>query len=278
MLCVGQVYRTSIRVGDGTAPPLTANLVITRPDQTTVITGPDVTSFTPDDADHPGALNYDYLLADPGLHQFAWTTTGPGTAPPPNFVNVRRYASILSLEESKDHLNMSRTRTDDDSELTRFMMASTEVVEDKVGYCIPRVFTDRVDMGGSPLQLVVPRRPIQAVTRVASMWAGGPVWDNTETSGILAFEAGAALVYQPAMFPFWWGPWDVTATYAHAEIAERWINAAKEQLRHLWTTQRGSGPPAVLQNEETFTSTLGFSFSIPRRVLELLETDMVPAS
>lgn len=277
MLCAGQVYRAGLKVGDGTVAPLAATLTITLPDQSTVIVGPDVSAFGTEDPELPGDLYYDYLLADAGLHSFGWVTTGPGTAPPPNFVSVRRYASILSMEDAKDHLNMDRARTKDDAELSRFMMAATEVIESKIGICVPRVFTDELDFGGSPLGLVLPRRPVISVQRVASVWAGGPVWDNVASPGTLAVNADAGIVYQPSGWTFWWGPWTATCLYGRAEIAEHWAQAAREQLRHLWQTQRGSQPPAVLQNEEIFSSTQGFTFSVPRRVLELLGEDMVPA-
>jgi hypothetical protein len=281
MLCPGQIYRSSMTVGDGTVAPSSASLVVTRPDGTTTVIGPAVGSFGVEDPGFPGALHYDYLLADVGLHQFGWTTTGPGTAPPPNFVSVRRFASIVSFEEMKEHLNKNRLRTDDDAELARFMMASTELVEDRVGTCVPRVFTDRIDVSSPamlPLSLVLPRRPLLAVTSVTSVWAGGPVWADPGDGTILAADSEAGIIYQPSGFAFWQGPWDVVSRAGRAEIPERWVNAAKEQCRHLWETQRGAQPPVVLANEETFTSTTGFSFSIPRRVLELLETDMVPSS
>jgi hypothetical protein len=121
---------------------------------------------------------------------------------------------------------------------------------------------------------VLPQRPLISVTSVTSIWTGGPVW----TSASLAVDAEAGMVYQPSQLPFWWGPWDVVHTAGRQQINERWVHAAKEQVRHLWETQRGSMPPALLQGEEVFASTTGFTFSVPRRVLELLETDMVPSS
>ncbi len=36
--------------------------------------------------------------------------------------------------------------------------------------------------------------------------------------------------------------------------------------------------PSVLQGEEIFATSAGYTFSVPRRVLELLEQDMVPSS
>jgi len=281
MLCVGQVYHTSVTVQDLDAQPATVALTITKPDGTLVSPAPVPSAWVASGRDY--TASYDYTLAAPGLHQFAWVTTGPGTAPVPNFVNVRQFASIVSLEEMKDHLNKNKitVSADDDGELANMMMASTELVEDRVGICVPRAFTDRIDAGhraAQPLQLLVPHYPVIAVVSVTSQWAGGPAWTDPGDGSLLAADAEAGIIYQPSGFPFWMGPWDVVTRAGRQIISERWVLAAKEQTRHLWETQRGAMPPAVLQNEEIFTSTTGFTFSIPRRVLELLETDMAPSS
>jgi hypothetical protein len=84
-------------------------------------------------------------------------------------------------------------------------------------------------------------------------------------------------VDQISPFPFYWGPWDVALTAGRPVISERILYAGKEQVRHMWETQRGSMPPALLQGEEEFTATTGFTFTIPRRVLEALEADIMPA-
>lgn len=279
MLCPGQVYEAAITVQGIDAPPNTATLTITLPDQSTVEeTGPwewaqSGTGWT---------ATFDYTLPTAGLFQFAWVTTGPGTAPFPDFVNVRRAASIVSVAEMLLHLNKKGIKNPPDSssasdvdELSSFMMAATELVEDRVGVCVPRQFTDQVDEGR--FELVVPRMPILSVQSVASVWVGGPVWDNVANPGLLkGTEHGT--IYRPTQDFFWWPPWDVVYTCGRAEVPERWVHAAKEQVRHLWETQRGGMPPAVLQGEEVFSSTVGFTFSVPRRVLELLETDMVPSS
>jgi hypothetical protein len=235
--------------------------------------------------DPPGSGFYlvDYLLDVAGLYSFTWSSTGPGTAPVPNFVNVRQFASIVSLEEMKDHLNKSKlvVKADDDGELANMMMASTELVEDRVGICVTRQFTERVSAGhpaAQPLQLLVSHMPVLQVVSVTSQWAGGPAWTDPGDGSVLSADADAGIIYQPSGFAFWMGPWDVVLKAGRRLIPERWVLAAKEQTRHLWETQRGAMPPAVLQNEEIFTSTTGFTFSIPRRVLELLETDMAPSS
>jgi hypothetical protein len=266
MLCVGQVYRASVKVGDGTAPAGSVTLTIKLPDQSMVAGIVPVQDLT----QGQGYYYFDYTLAQAGLHKFAWTTQNPGTAPPPDFVSVRDFISIISFAEARAHLNKTSNATDD--ELSAFMMAATELVESKVGICVPRTFTERIDQGR--LQLVSVYKPILSVTSVTSIWPGGPSWPGS----LIRWDAEAGIIYQIPPFDFWWGPWDVVLTSGRQVIAERHIHAAKEQLRHLWETQRGGQPPALLEGEQEFTTSAGFTFSVPRRVLELLEEDMVPSS
>lgn len=268
MLCVGQVYHSTFTIRNQNGPPGSVALAITRPDGTLVTPAPVIPGGS--QAGPDWAVAYDYTMADVGLHRFGWSSTGPGTAPPPVFENVRDYYTIIGLGEAHDHLNLTSTVNDD--ELAAFSMAATELVEAKVGTCVRRTYTDRVEQG--IWRLVLPHRPILAVTSVTSTWPGGPSWLGSQ----LRWDAEAGIVDQLSpVQPFWWPPWDVVYQVGRQVIAERWIHAAKEQLRHLWDTQRGSAAPSVLQGEEIFTASTGFSFSVPRRVLELLEQDIVPS-
>ena len=267
MLSPGQVYRTRLTVGDGSTSASTVALTITKPDGTAVTPAPVPVNSPPSS----GSYYYDYLLSMPGLHKFAWVTQGPGTAPTPEYINVRSFISIVSMAEVKAHLN--KTTTTDDDELSAYLMAATELVEDRVGICVARSFTCEVDDG--QWALVLPYRPVISVQSVTSIWPGGPSWADPS---LFVVDGEAGIIRLAAMLPFWWGPWTMTLTAGRQQIAERWIHAVKEQIRHLWETQRGSMPPALLQGEEVFASTTGFTFSVPRRVLELLETDMVPSS
>jgi len=264
------VYETSVTVHGITSAPSTATLTVTTPDQQVqTLNGP----WTWEQDGTDWTASYDYLLTQPGAHRFAWVTQGPGTAPPPEYENVRNFISMVSTSDVHQHLNMTSTASDD--ELARYKMAATELVEAKVGTCVPRQFTDPVDArtGQTVWELVLPHRPIMSIVQVASVLPSGPVW----TPPTVAADADAGTVYQPGLFPFFWGPWDVTYTCGRAVYAERHIQACLEQIRHLWETQRGSMPPALLQGEEVFTATSGWSFTVPRRVLELVEEDMVPS-
>jgi len=268
MLCVGQVYHSVFTIKGQTTAPGNVALVITKPDGTLVSPAPVPAAGSQVAGDW--VVFYDYTLADVGIHKFAWSSTGPGTAPAPVYENVRDYRSIVGLGEIHDHLNLASDAQD--NELLAFMQAATELVEAKIGTCIPRTYTDRVEQG--TWRLVLTHRPILTVTSVTSVWPGGPAWPGSA----LRWDAEAAIVDQlTTAGPFYWPPWDVLYKVGRPVVEERWIQAAKEQCRHLWDTQRGSAPPSVLQGEEIFTASTGFTFSVPRRVLELLEADIVPA-
>jgi hypothetical protein len=270
MLCAGQAYHASITVQDLDGPPAAVVLTITKPDATLVDPPPVPSAWVAGGTSgRDYTCYYDYVLPTPGLFKFAWTTQGPNTAPTPTFENVRDYISVVGMGEIKLHLNK---RIDDDDELAGFMMAATELVENKVGICVPRRFTDRCEEGR--WRLLTEHKPVLSVISVTSVWPGGPSWATPQ----LRWDGDAGIIDQVSPFPFWWAPWDIVYTCGRPVIAERWIHAAKEQVRHLWETQRGGQPPALLQGEEEFTTTAGFTFSVPRRVLELLQEDMVPSS
>jgi Phage gp6-like head-tail connector protein len=238
----------------------TATLTVTLPDGTTVTPG--ITDAV------TGQYRLTYLPAMAGRYQWAAVTTVPNTSWGDTF-NVRAYASLLSLAEAKAHLNITGTSSDD--ELRNFLSAATELIESKVGPCVPRTFTERVSQGAC--QLALSHYPVTSVTSVTSVWPGGPSWTAEE----LFTDTDAGIVAQVTLWPFWWGPWDVAYVSGRQVIPERFLHACKELVRHLWETQRGSSAPSVLQGEEMFTTAAGFAFTFPRRVLEAIEADMTPA-
>jgi hypothetical protein len=266
MLCPGQVYRSTLTIAGQAGAPSSATLTITKPDGTLVT--PALGAGSQSGADW--VITYDYALPTAGQFKFTWTTTGPGTAPFPDYVNVRDFISLIGLAEGKLHLGITVTTYDD--EIANFLMASAELVEDRAGPCVRRDFTDRVYDPDGSAELLLPRSPVLAVTSVTSKWPGGPSWAAAD----LAPDLAAGVVAQASRGLFWLGPWDVLYTCGRVQIPERLLHAQKEQLRHLWETQRGADPPQLLGGEETFTTSAGFTFSVPRRVTELLGGDMVP--
>jgi hypothetical protein len=274
MIDTGQVYHATYTIKNQATAPATTTLTITLPDGTS--TTPINAAAGQGAASGPDWLiAYDYTTAQPGLHKTAWQTTSPGTAAA-DYFNVRSFISILSLAEAKLHLSAGpgTTWTADDDELRNFLQAVTEAVESKAGACIRRTITQRVADGGCTI--VLNTRPVISVTSVTSVWTGGPSW--TGASLVLDADAGTVTTQLGAV-PFYYGPWDVVHVTGRAVIPERIIHAAKELLRHLWETQRGQLQGAALAagGGETFTTSAGWAFSIPNRVLEMLADDMIPA-
>lgn len=266
---VGQVYEATLDIVNqaGTpANPATAVLTVTLPDGTA--TTPPVV-LPPAVAGH---LAVDYVFAQAGLHKFSWLTTGPNTAKT-DYVTCRNFISLISMQEAKDHLNI--TRTDSDEELSRFMQAATELVQAKGGHTIRQSFTQEIS-GGDTWQLVLERTPVLSVQSVTSVWPGGPSWTDPGDGSVLRVNP-SGIVSQVQPVPFWWGPWTCLYQVGRAVPLESHLQAAKEQLRHLWETQRGSMPAPLLGGEEEFTTATGWQFSVPRRVLELLEDEMLPS-
>jgi hypothetical protein len=263
----GQVYEATLDVYNASGVltnPATATLTIILPDGTT--TSPAIT-LPPAVTGH---LIYDYLTVQTGVHKFAWVTTSPGTAQT-DYVTVRAFVSLISRAEAKAHLQITTTAYDE--ELSRFMMAATELVETRAGYTIRRQFTDEIDAPDGTPGLALPRYPVLSVQSVTSVWPGGPSW---ATADLLPPDP-AGIVYRNIQGAgFWGGPWNVLYTVGRLVPLEDHLHAVKEQLRHLWETQRGSMAPALLSGEEVFTTAAGFSFSVPRRVLELLTDEMIP--
>lgn len=273
MIDVGQVYHATLTIKNQATPPSSVTLTFTLPDGSTVTPAPGTGAAS-------GAnwvISYDYTTVLPGLHKAAWLTQGPGTAVT-DYFSVRDFRSILSLAEAKSHLttgNALNAWTTDDDELRNFLQAVTEVIEAKVGPCVRRTVTQRIsDVWNG--HLVLTKAPVLTVTSITSVYTGGPTWATTD----LIVDTDAGIIGpQLGTIPFWYGPWDVVYVAGRAVIPERYIHAAKELLRHLWETQRGqleSGPLSAGAGE-TFTTSAGWAFSIPNRVLELLADDMTPA-
>lgn len=273
MIDTGQVYQATLTVRDATGTLINADTV------TLTITLPDGTTTTPAVTNPPavtGQYVYDYPTTQAGEHKFAWTTTSPGTAAT-DYINVRDYASILSLAEAKNSLSTgtaAATWTGDDNELRDFLAAVTEVIETKTGPCVRRTVTQRINDTCSGV-ITLTQYPVLSVTSVTSVWTGGPTWTG---SSLVVDEDAGTVTTQLGAVPFYYGPWDIATVVGRTIIPERIIHAAKELLGHLWETQRGQLAAPILGGGETVTTSNGMTFAVPYRVLELLQGDMTPAT
>lgn len=261
MLWTGQVFHYTFTVYDQDSAPSGAALAITKPDGTLVTPAPALTGPVLSGRDY--TWSYDYALPAAGRYEFAPSTTSPGTALLPYAVNVRAFAPLAGLDEVKAHLNMTGATYDD--ELMAFMMAATELVEDKAGHTVRREFTDRIRRDGNYLRL--PRVPVLQVTSVTSIWAGGPAYATAD----LIVDGAAGRVYPADGTWFTGGPWDVTYKAGRTAALEKHLHAFKDLVRHLWETQRGPAPSGVLGGgTEEYVTSFGLAFTYPRRVLESL--------
>jgi hypothetical protein len=270
MLDLGQTYRATATVtqpdSGGIAQLTNASTCVC------TITLPDATTTTPAVVnDSTGQYHADYVTTQAGRHSVSWVTSIPGTTSVDVF-NVRTYTPMIGIDEAIAHLG--GVGANDVDELRSFIAAATEVVESKVGPCSRRTVTQRVSEGRA--QLVLNTRPVITVTSVTSVWPGGPVWLTSQ----LMVDTHAGIVQQSFPWPFWWGPWDVLYVAGRTIIPEKYLHACKEQLRHLWETQRGSTPllaPLGAGGGEEFVSSAGWAFSVPNRVVELLSDEASPA-
>lgn len=265
-LDVGDIWPLGITVKDSAGVAANASsvtLTITLPDGTTA---PGTTPSNP----ATGQYTYDYVTVQEGLHKAHWVTAGPA-AVFTDQADVRVFRSIVSLAAARQHLNL--TSTVNDEELRRKLETATEVVESFVGPCVVRTFTERVSTSDG-YTVLLSNTPVLSVTSLTAAYSTG----TSYVTGDLVVDADAGIVSPSSLSPLVGGPWTVTYTAGRRQVPSRYVDAALEMAKHLWETQRGgSATPRVggaMADDEV--RRFGFGFSVPRRVVELLERDTVP--
>lgn len=176
---------------------------------------------------------------------------------------------IVTTAETKTHLNI--TDSSSDTELGGFISAATAVVERYVGAVVNRSVTEVFDGGRAVLPLS--HTPISSITSVTDSGTALTSSDYAfnSVSGVLTRVAGS--------FPlaFLWGVQSVSVTYvagrvaATADVAGSYPDfrlAALIIIQHMWETQRPAAQGAFTQGTDDYDPR--YSFSIPRRAIELL--------
>lgn len=248
-----------IKDADGAlAAPGDITLTITLPDGTPVTPTPSSPSL--------GRYQYDYPTVQEGRHTARWVATGANASAYVDAFDVRPAAPryIVSLADTKAHLNIDPGVLAHDEELRTYIEAATNVVQDHTGLTLVRASrTDRV-RPSSGSELWLPRRPVISVTSLTSLDLS-VTWPVTSTDVYLKSEWGQ--LTRLAGTP-WYG--DMLASYVPgvAVIEERYTLAAKIIIQHLWSTQRqpSVGPSAFGGGP----APAGPGFAIPNRALELL--------
>lgn len=265
MIDLGAVYQVAVDVLDASATlanPSSATLTVTLPDGTTV---------TPSVALPPtatGKLRVDYVTTMAGRHVWRMVTANPTTAYADVFdVQAAIPVGIVSLADARAQLNFGATETADDDELRFFIGAATGAVERALGRTVVRrSFTDRFDISGSATDLLLRRVPVLSLTSVVSADAS-TTWN---TAGLrLDAETGLVTVVAGAAFT---GSLDVIYQAGLSLIPEDYRLAGLIIVQHLWETQRGTMGLQLGGDNETYIP--GRGFAIPRRALELLDTQL----
>lgn len=258
MIDLGDLYplTLAIRDADGVLADATeVTLTITLPDLTTVSPSPSNPTT--------GRYEYDYPTVQAGRHVARWVATGVNAGSYTEVFDVREAAPdlIVSLVDTKRHLNMSLTDTGPDEELRGFIEAATPVVEDVTGPVVVRTYTE-VHSSGS--LLVLGNSPVVSLTSLTAVLTGGTSYavDGVDLDG----ETGIVRRLDGGVFT---GPLRSTYKAGRPVVAANITQGAKEVIRHMWDTQRGHSGARPGFGEEEFVQT-GSGFTIPRRVYELL--------
>jgi len=231
----------------------TIALSLTLPDGTT--TSPAITTT--------GASNSaTYTTAQAGRHVVSWTATGSVKDAYRDVFDVTdaNDAGLVSLADIKAHLNITVSTYDD--ELRAFGEVAADLVEGHCNrYWRRRTIVDTFDAGGEAVNLS--HTPLISITSVVSR--GVAVSSNNYRVSLLS----GRLRYRWGFFPGDYEDLVVTYVAGSTTIPPVVRQAALETVRHLWMTQRGTmGARSALTGDD-YGST-GMSFSMPRRVTELL--------
>ena len=183
--------------------------------------------------------------------------------------------ALTTLADVKTHLNIPSGTTTYDTELQAFIDTACALVQ---AYCDKTwdsaTVVEHFDGGGVGLgarvtggQVFVLRQsPIVSLTSITVADANGTTATLASTAYQFDQDHGIIRTWQRTLQ----GTANVTVTYVVGGTAPALaVHAAKETVRHLWMTQRGGmGGRNPLSGEDY---TMGVSFSLPRRVMELLD-------
>ena len=269
---VGESYESSIIVtdeNDALTNAVTVVLTITLPDQTTVT--PSVTNSS------TGHYKVVYTLSQEGLYKFSWVTTIPYTSET-DYVPVNAFRSVVGIDDVKTFINFNSTS--DEGLLRQIMMSATELIEEEVGVCVIRTFTNERIPGGYEAQVLkLPHGPLvsdTSITSISSVRASGPTW--TQANGDFVVYPDSATVELASYMPFYFGPWKGTYTAGRAVISQKIQLAALEICYDMWATQRPYGADSLEPgpDETAKWEMLVNTYKIPPHAMAMLSGEERP--
>ncbi|MFD3483784.1 head-tail connector protein [Streptomyces sp. NPDC058665] len=172
---------------------------------------------------------------------------------------------LLTLAEAKAQLNI--VTDTNDTEITAYIEAVTEVIEWHVGPVVERIVTEEID--GKGLYLLLLHPPVRSLTSLTPVLGGTAV----DVAG-LHVNGVTGVIRRKDGGSFSGGPW--TAVYpAGRDAVPPTVNlAGRILLQHLWRTQLGQARGGLAGGNSDFSVTEpapGFGYAVPNRVLQLLE-------
>lgn len=263
---LGQPVRLSTEVRDingALANAGTLALTLLRPDGTTQ-------AYASPTNDSTGKYHQDVPAADltlTGHWQYKWVATGTNAGVSSGAFDVYDPwdSELLSLDDAKQHLNI--TSTTNDSELELYLAAVTDAIEAYIGPVGRRTVTETVYPSSGVLLL--------GTTPVISLTSVTPYAGTGLTVGTLILSASAGIVYPGTYSTFYAASYDVVYTAGRASVPTAVQMAARLVLQRLWETQRGgsSSPARVIGavGEDFSTESAAFAYVVSYGVRELLD-------
>lgn len=261
---LGDVVPLTWQVKDGSGALANAGavtLTVTLPDGTTA--SPSVTNPT------TGNYTASYTPTLAGRHTVRWLATGANASAYSDALTVIDQAELglVGLDDVKRHLNI--TSTSSDEELRAVLSAATSAAEDYLRRPLRRASSTQTfyTRSGNGRGLVLDRTDVASIVEVVEDGV-------TLTADDFDADLAAGVVWRSDCRE-WCYPTSV-------EYATNGINspalrqAVLELTRHLWETQRGSMPmmPRGVDGMDAFNPAM--SYSLPRRVTELLAPYRMP--
>lgn len=170
--------------------------------------------------------------------------------------------SVVLLADVKTHQNI--TTTANDTELQAFIDAAEAAIGKRVGPLATVARTVRVAPYPKALRVPSPAASLTSVTDYAGTAVTLTDLRLDSDAGLISYLDGRSMS----------GAWyDVTYAHGYATCPADLKLAVKEQVRHLWTTQRGGGAkrPGSGQADNVVP---GSAHTLPYRVIELIDPYM----
>lgn len=167
---------------------------------------------------------------------------------------------FVTLDELKDHLNITSAR--DDAELMLTLGAATDAVEGLVGPVLHRTVVETVYPTWTG-RIVLRQGPVVSVTSFLTNETPSTYTADLQ-SGILSdlTTTGTSVV---------------TYVAGRAVVPDGIRLATLIIAGHLWNTQRGANSPSTgLQGEDGYEPQPGLGYAIPARALDLLAPYKLP--